>query len=99
MAERYFVDSKFYFAFKQWVLYLDIEATINSIQIGTAADGGDAADIVNVIECPTESTDYQPEYETTESEVEAILQDSIEQFYSFSDTEDNWTIVTLFKIK
>ena len=38
-----------------------------------------------------ESTDYQAEYETTEleSEVEAILmQDSMEEFYSFSDTEE-----------
>lgn len=44
---------------------------------------------MSVVECPTESTDFQPDYETTESEVEAILQDSIDQFYSFSDTEDS----------
>ena len=38
-----------------------------------------------------ENTDYQPEYDTTEleNEVEAILmQDSMEEFYSFSDTEE-----------
>ena len=47
------------------------------------------ANTEGVVDCPTESTDYQAEYETTESEVEAILQDSIEQFYSFSDTEED----------
>jgi hypothetical protein len=38
-----------------------------------------------------ETTDYQAEYEERElgSEVEAILmQDSMEEFYSFSDTEE-----------
>ena len=60
----------------------DIEATVKSIEIGPA-DGG-------VASChDEESVDYQAEYETTESEVEAILmQDSMEDFYSFSDTEE-----------
>ena len=40
------------------------------------------------LNCPDENTDYQAEYETTESEVEAILQDSVEECYSFSDTEE-----------
>ena len=65
-------------------LSLDIQATVNSIQIGSAADDIGVADIVGVA---SESTDYQAEYET-ESEVEAILQDSSDVFYSFSDDHD-----------
>ena len=34
---------------------------------------------------PTDNIDY----EKTESEVEAIMQDSIEEFYSFSDSDQN----------
>ena len=63
----------------------DIEATVKSIEIGEVGDGGGATG------CHKESTDYQAEYEATEleSEVEAILmQDSMEEFYSFSDTEE-----------
>ena len=70
----------------------DIQATVNSIQIGSAAAPGDGRGVVNcegVVDSPRESIDYQAEYEATESEVEAILQDSIDVFYSFSDTEEN----------
>ena len=64
----------------------DIEATVKSIEIGGAGDEGGATSCHD-----KESTDYQAEYEATEleSEVEAILmQDSMEEFYSFSDTEE-----------
>ena len=66
----------------------DIQATVNSIQIKGGDDGG----VVNdVRDCPlTDSTDYQEEFDRTESEVEAILKDSIEEFYSFSDSDQNW---------
>ena len=70
---------------------LDIQATVNSIQIGAGNDGG----VVNdVRDCPpTDSTDYQEEFDKTESEVEAILKDSIEEFYSFSDSDQNWFLI------
>ena len=65
------------------ISHADIEATVKSIQIG-AQDGGCVASCLD-----NESTDYQPEFDT-EREVEAILlqQDSMEEFYSFSDTEE-----------
>ncbi len=68
------------------IVCTDIEATVKSIEIGGAGDEGGAASCQDV-----ETTDYQAEYEERElgSEVEAILmQDSMEEFYSFSDTEE-----------
>lgn len=68
-------------------LSIDIQATVNSIQIGGADDSGSV--VTNggeTRECPpTDNIDY----EKTESEVEAIMQDSIEEFYSFSDSDQN----------
>lgn len=71
--------------------HLDIEATVNSIQIEASAGGASGGGVA--LNCPDENTDYQAEYETTESEVEAILQDSVEECYSFSDTEETWQII------